>query len=139
MPRGIRKTQAPKLPEGVKAATWCPVLVIPSAGHSLKADGSDLSRRQPGNSKRETEVRLRYSPCCDAHKGKITVADLESPQEMLALVNRLMNHYGHGRLLPDSAHIDWQKVVEVTPCVDCMAEYQDRQEQAAQASRVKVA
>src|SRR6185437_12189467 len=82
---GIRNTAAPKLPEKISWATHVPILVIPSGGHSRLAEGTEIvtgphgrqrrqevERRLPTNTRRETEVRLRYQPCCETHMGQIS-------------------------------------------------------------------
>jgi hypothetical protein len=122
--RGARRNAPIQLPPGVKLAEWVPILVIPSGGHNPKGDGTYLAeqRRQVGNSKAETEVRLRYEPCCAEHKAAITVASLASEGELQALCTRLMQHHGHGRLMPDRAAIQWQECRETVACHDCLEE-----------------
>lgn len=125
MPRGIRKAAIPKLPDGVKWATQVPILVIPSAGSSAKLDGADGGlRRRPTSS--ESEVRLRYPPCCDQHKGAIKVDSLVTDSELQSLCSRFSQHYGHGRLLADRAKIDWQPCTDKVACEDCLADYNDK-------------
>lgn len=136
MARGVRRTAAYKLPEKVKWATHVPILVIPSAGHSRLAEGTqiatgpegrqrrqDVERRTPTNSKRETEVRLRYPPCCEEHMKAIDkegVDALIGPQQLVGLSNRLQQHHGHGALLPNRAEIDWVACTDKAPCSDCL-------------------
>ncbi|MDE2105364.1 MAG: hypothetical protein KGL39_49515 [Patescibacteria group bacterium] len=131
MARGLRKATPTKLPEGVKPATVVPILVIPSAGHSAKMDGNEQARRQPFGTKKETEVRLRYAPCCDEHKQHIKVSSLESPQQLLALTTRLTAHLGHGRLLPEKAHIEWEACQEKVACADCQEDFEARSKKTA--------
>lgn len=135
MARGVRRTAALRLPEKVKWATHVPVLVIPSAGHSRLAEGTqistgpegrqrrqDVERRTP-NSKRETEVRLRYPPCCEDHMKAIDkdgVDALVGPQELRGLSTRLQQHHGHGALRPESAEIEWDTCKDKVPCADCL-------------------
>lgn len=134
MPRGVRNTAQPKLPENVKWATHVPILVIPSAGHSRLAEGTEIAvgnkgrrqeveRRTPTNSKRETEVRLRYPPCCSQHKQLIEqdgVDALIGSNQLLSLTNRLSQSHGHGALRPGLARVDWQKCETEVPCQDCL-------------------
>lgn len=126
MPRGIRKAAPPKLPEGVKWATQVPILVIPSAGSSAKVDGSDGALRNRGTGSPEMEVRLRYPPCCDQHKGALKIDSLITPSELQATCSRFSQHYGHGRLLPDRAHVEWIACTDKVPCEDCLTDYNDK-------------
>lgn len=135
---GIRNTAAPKLPESIEWSTHVPIIVIPSAGHSRLAEGTEIvtgpngrqrrqevERRIPTNTRRETEVRLRYQPCCERHKEEIEaegVKALIGPAQLQALANRLSQHQGHGALRPNAAEIDWQKCTDKVLCHDCIVE-----------------
>lgn len=119
--RGLRKAATPALPKGVKPATWVPLLVIPSAGHNAKMDGTagaNLRRRTVVGS--EQAVTLRYQPCCEEHKGQITVDALITEFQLQGLCTRLTQHLGHGALLPRQAKVEWAECTEKAPCADCL-------------------
>lgn len=102
---------------GPHAAQWCAVVVIPSAGHRAKGEGTDGAslRRTPTGSKKEREVRLRAGYYCDAHK-PATLDKLMRRSALEAWCSRLQAHYGHGALLINEARLEWVAVDE--PC-DC--------------------
>jgi hypothetical protein len=127
MSRALRKAAPIKLPEGVKWATQVPLLIIPSGGHSAKGDGADGAlRRRPGGSN-EVDVRVRYPPCCDAHKAGIKVESLVTAQDLAGLCSRFSQHVGHGQLHPSRARVEWIPCQEQMPCDDCMTAYEEKQ------------
>lgn len=131
MPRGIRKAAIPQLPKGVNWATHVPLLVIPSGGTSPKADGVDGALRNRTSGANERDVKLQYPGCCDEHKKAITVASLVTDQELLSICSRFSQHYGHGRLQPARARIEWVSPTGKAPCEDCLDEYHTKQQQVA--------
>ncbi len=135
MARLLRKDAAKQLPPGVKKAKWSPVIVVPSAGHSAAAAGLKLAnaRRKPASTRAETEVRIRYLPCCDEHKQAIRLETLENAAELRARCKRLSDQLGHGFLQPDSARLEWEPLDDGSPCSDCVdaAEAKARDEAAA--------
>lgn len=138
MARGIRNTAVPQLPASVEWCTHVPVVVIPSAGHSKLDEGTEIetgpqgrkrrqevARRTPTNSRRETEVRLRYQPCCERHMEEIEAEGIKAligPAQLQAMANRLSQHTGHGALRPSAAHIEWEECKERALCHDCVVE-----------------
>jgi hypothetical protein len=127
MARGIRKTAVQKLPPGVEWATQIPVLVIPSAGHSKKGDGTDGALRRRDGSANENTVKTRYPACCDKHQKAIKVESLATEQEIQAMCSRYSQHHGHGKLYPERARVEWIPADAKVPCQDCLDEWQDKQ------------
>lgn len=119
---GIRKAAVPPLPQKVKWATSVPLLVIPSAGHNPKVDGTAGAgaRRQGIFGRQERAVTLRYAPCCDEHKQHIKVKSLITDAQLQGLCTRLTMHLGHGMLQADGAKIEWAPCEEKIPCADCL-------------------
>ena len=105
------------------AAQWRAVVVIPSAGHNPVADGvatpkgGRVPRRTPNSKAPETEVRVTFPHAfCAEHREVLGVQDFMRPAELAAYCQRLQAHYGHGRLLPASAHLEWVPVEGEEPC-----------------------
>lgn len=119
---GIRKAAIPPLPQKVKWATWVPLLVIPSAGHNPKVDGTAGAgaRRQGIFGRQERAVTLRYEPCCDEHKGQIKVKSLITEAQLQGLCTRLTMHLGHGMLQAEGAKVEWDECKDKIPCKDCL-------------------
>lgn len=126
MARGVRKAATRKLPDGVRWATQVPILVIPSGGHSAKDDGADGALRNRGTGKPEEEIRLRYPPCCDEHKKAIKIDSLITQGELQATCARFSQNYGHGRLQPRAARLEWTECTDKVPCEDCLTDHNDK-------------
>ena len=103
---------------GPHAAQWCAVVVIPSAGHRAKGEGTDGAslRRTPTGGRKEREVRLRAGYYCDAHK-PTTLDKLMKRSALEAWCARLQAHYGHGALLIDQATLVWERAPDSPACV----------------------
>ena len=102
---------------------WRPVVVIPSAGHNPVAEGvatpkgGRIPRRTPNSKAPETEVRVTFPTAyCTEHRDGMIVADFMRPAELASYCQRLQLHYGHGRLLAASAHLDWVQAEDEEPC-----------------------
>lgn len=102
---------------------WKAVIVIPSAGHNAVADGvatpkgGRVPRRTPNVKAPETEIRLIFpGALCSEHREGVQVSDLMRPAELAAYCQRMQAHYGHGRLLPASAHLEWVPAEEGEVC-----------------------
>ena len=117
-----RKATAPAPVACANPGVWRPVVVIPSAGHNPVAEGvatpkgGRIQRRTPNSKEPETEVRVTFPHAyCAEHRDGMIVSDFMRPAELASYCQRLQSHYGHGRLLAASAHLEWVEV-EDEPC-----------------------
>jgi hypothetical protein len=127
MARGIRKAATQKLPAGVKYATQVPLLIIPAAPRSTRADGTDGTLRRRDTGDRDNAVAVRYPACCDEHKSAIKVASLATDSELAAMCSRFSQHHGHGKLYAHQARIEWIACEDKVPCQDCLDEHHEKQ------------
>lgn len=139
MRRLVRNDPVRRLPPGVKAAKWVPIVVIPSEGHDARAAGTKPAnmRRQGAGAGVERPVRIQFGACCDEHKGHVKLELLASPADLARRASALSNHHGHGRLMPDKARLEWEQCESELPCVDCMEIAAEKEAKAKQEAAAK--
>lgn len=137
MSRGIRNTAPVKLPEGVKLAKWAPVILVPRpplTKQQRRMEGTDLAqdRRQATDPNADKPLALRYPPCCEVHKSKMTLEAIEKPERLASRCQQLAMQLGHLGLRVREAKLTWVECEDEMPCADCVEEYEaKRKGQAA--------